>query len=191
VVAVVVALIVFAAVAAAVWFLASSDSSSTSGTPTPAPGSATTAAGGNVVPGTPAEIVSVAKLRARADGVGHPVYWAGPRLGARIEFTQTTDGSTYVRYLTGSAKAGAKRPNYVVVATYAQPDAYTRATTTARERGYSITTLGDGSVAITKPGRLQNVYLVFPGRPYQVEVFTPRAAEAHRLVSSGSVLPVR
>ena len=63
-----------------------------------------------------------------------PVFWAGPRSKARLEFTQTTDGRTYVRYLTGSAQAGVRRADYIAVATYPQPDAYNRATAAATPR---------------------------------------------------------
>lgn len=190
VIAIVVALIVFAGVAAATWSFTSSDSSSTNAAPTPAPGSETTPTAANVVPGIRAQIVSFAKLRELTGGVRHPVFWAGARPGARIEFTQTTDGSTYVRYLTGSAKAGTQRAGYVVVATYPQPDAYDRATKIARSSDYAVRTLPNGTTAITKPGRPQNIYVVSPGKPYQVEVFAPTAAQAQRLVSGGVIVPV-
>jgi hypothetical protein len=187
--AIVVAVIVFAAVAAVVWFLRSDDSSS-SGNPTPAPGSATTSAGSAAVPGIAARIVSLAKLRDFAGRAGHPVFWAGPRVGSRIEFTQTTDGSTYVRYLTGSAKVGTKRARYVVVATYPQPDAYARATKIARSSNFNMRTLADGTVAITRPRRPQNINLVTRGKAYQVEVFSPTPAETQALVLGGAITPV-
>jgi hypothetical protein len=187
--AIVVALIVFAAAAAVVWFLRSSDSSST---PEPAPGSANTtaASGGNTAPGIRAQVVSLAKLRELAGQASHPVFWAGPRLGSRLEFTQTTDGSTFIRYLTGSAKAGVQRARYVVVATYSQPDAYARVTKIARNSNYSVRTLPDGTVAVTKPGRPQNMYLVSRGKPYQVEVFAPTVAQTRSLVLGGAITPV-
>jgi hypothetical protein len=187
--AIVVAVIVFAAVAAVVWFLRSDDSSST-GNPTVAPGSATTPTGSGAVTGIAARIVSLAELRAFAGRAGHPVFWAGPRVGTRIEFTQTTDGSTYVRYLTGSAKAGTKRARYIVVATYPQPDAYARATKSARSSNFKMSTLADGTVAITRPIRPQNVNLVTPGKPYQVEVFAATPAETQALVFGGAITPV-
>jgi hypothetical protein len=187
--AIIVSLVVFAAVGAAVWVLRASDSNSPSSATSP-PGSATKAAGGTSAPGVPAEVVSVAGLRQRADGATHPVFWAGPRAGARIEFTQTTDGSTYVRYLTGSAEAGDKRPDYVVVATYPQPDAYDRATTTARGRGYRIWTLPTGGAAIAPSGASKNVYVVYPDKPYQIEVYAPTASEARRLVFTDAIVPV-
>ena len=58
--------------------------------------------------GVKARIVTIAALQSLADARGRPVYWAGERPGTSLEYTQTTDGNVYVRYLTGSAKAGDK-----------------------------------------------------------------------------------
>jgi hypothetical protein len=140
--------------------------------------------------GIQAEIVSPAGLRDVASRLGRPVYWARTRPGARIEFTQSSDGSTFVRYLTGSAKAGDKRSAFVVVATYAQPNAFERVQAVARRKHYRIELLPKGVVAVTQPATPQNIHVVFPEQPYQVEVYAPRAAEARRIVRSGAVVPV-
>jgi hypothetical protein len=53
--------------------------------------------GTTAVPGTMAEVVSAARLRALAAAAGRSIYWAGARPGTRLEYTQKTDGTTYVR----------------------------------------------------------------------------------------------
>ena len=181
------AVIVFAAVGASVWFLSSDDSKST-GAP-----SGVTAPGGaapSTVPGVRAQIVSSAKLRQIAAANGRPLYWAGPRSGTRLEYTQTPDGSTYVRYLTGSAKAGNDSADYVVIATYAQPNAFGRVSAIARRQQLSRVSLPNGGIAVTKPGRPQNIYIVYPNLPYQIEVYSRDAAVTRQLVFGGSIKPV-
>jgi len=183
VIAVVVAIAVFAAAAIAVWQL-NSDDENGSASPT------TTSSVPSGAPGVPARIVTTAQLRSFAAALGQPVYWAGGRPGARMEYTQTTEGRTFVRYLTGSAAVGDRRPRFVVVATYPQPDAFTRVRAAARANHYEVEQLSDGAIAVTEPRAPKNIHIVAPGRPYQVEVFAPTAAEARSIVLSGAVVPV-
>ena len=181
--AAVVALIVFVAVGAAVWFL-NSDDSATSTTTSSTPQSA-------ALPAVAPRIVSVALLRRFASTGDRPVYWAGERRGARLEYTRRNDGSTFVRYLTGSAKPGNRSAGYVVVATYAQPDAYKRVSTIASQKHLAVKRIADRGIAVTRSGRPQNIYVVYPDQPYQVEVYAPTAAEARHLVFTGAITPVR
>jgi hypothetical protein len=183
VIAVVVAVAVFAAAAIAVWQLNSEDATSNASTTTISTVPSTP-------PGVPARIVTTAQLRAFAAGLGRPLYWAGNRRGARMEYTQASDGSTYVRYLTGSAAVGDNRPEFVVVATYPQPDAFARVRKAARANHYKIEQLSDGAIAVTEPRTPKNIHIVSPGKPYQVEVFAPTAAQARSIVLSGALVPV-
>jgi hypothetical protein len=180
-IAVVAALAVFAAVAIAVWQL-DSDSNGNS------EASDTTVATQPV--GVPPKVVSTATLKTIATAAGRPVYWVGARKGTRIEYTQTEDGNTFVRYLTGSADAGDQRNLYVVVATYAQPDAYARVQSVARQKHYAVERLANGAVAVTRPDSPRNVHVVFPGLQYQVEVYAPTSAQAQQIVRNGALAPV-
>ena len=182
VIAVVAAVVVFAAAAIGVWQLNSDDQGSNA--------ASTSSTVPSTPPGVPARIVTTEQLRAFAAALGRPVYWAGSRPGARIEYTQASDGSTYVRYLTGSAAVGDKRPNFVVVATYPQPDAYARVRRAARANHYTVEQLSGGSIAVTEPRTPKNIHIVSRGRPYQVEVFAPTAAQARSIALSGAVVPV-
>jgi hypothetical protein len=180
-VAAAVAVVVLAATGIAVWQVGSGSSGEEAATST---GASTTPVG------IAAEIVSPAELRAVAQRLGRPVYWAGTRPGAKIEFTESSDGSTFVRYLTGSAAAGDKRSAFVVVATYAQANAYDRVRSIARRKHFHVEQLADGAVAVTEPSTPRNVHLAFRSRPYQVEVYAPQAAAARRIARSGAVEPV-
>jgi hypothetical protein len=177
-----VALIVFAAAGSYIWTRSSEGSKHRAATTQPT---------GIAVPGVRPEVVSLTQLRAIAAAGGRSIYWAGRRQGTRLEYTQKTDGTTYVRYLTGSAKAGAPGANYVVVATYSQPNAYARVKKTAEQQHLFVAALPSGAIAVTRPNRPENIYLVFRRRPYQVEVYTPKASETRRIVFGGQIQPVR
>jgi hypothetical protein len=182
--AIVVALTVFAAVGALVWFLSSADSTGSTQQIVPA-----TASGGRAQ-GVAARLVSIQTLHQLARANGRPLYWAGPRPATRIEYTRRTDGTTFVRYLTGDAKAGDPSARYVVVATYAQPNAYERVSAIASRTHLFEARLDDGGTAITRPGRPQNIYLLYPKLPYQIEVYAPTPSRARQLVFAGAIKPV-
>src|SRR4051812_15694073 len=73
------------------------------GRQTPAAGAGAT--GGNGATGAHAltaigpKRVSESQLRNEAALLGRPLYWAGPQLGFNYEFTRTTRGYFYIRYL--------------------------------------------------------------------------------------------
>jgi hypothetical protein len=175
------AVVVFGVVAIVVWRL---DTGSSNDRTAATPAASTSSVG------VAARIVTPEALRTIASALGRPVYWAGKRPPARLEYTEASDGSTYVRYLTGSARAGAKGSAYVVVATYAQPDALDRVRAIARKRHFTVERLPAGAVAVTDPNSPRNIHLVFGKQPYQVEVYAPTAEEAGQIVRSGAVEPV-
>lgn len=170
----------FAVVGILVWQL---DSGSRGDQATPPRPASTTSVG------MPARIVTVDTLRRVALALGRPVYWAGERLPARLEYTQASDGSTYVRYLTGSARAGTSGSTYVVIATYAQPNALARVRATARRQHYRVEHV-PGAVAVTDPKSPRNIHLAFDHQPYQVEVYAPTPQQAREIVRSGVLGPV-
>ncbi|HSC74051.1 MAG TPA: hypothetical protein VLB89_07785, partial [Gaiellaceae bacterium] len=140
--------------------------------------------------GIAARIVTPNTLRSIARALGRPVYWAGERPPARLEYTQASDGSTYVRYLTGSARAGTHDSAYVVIATYAQPDALSRVRAIARTKHFNVEELSRDEVAVTNPNSPRNIHVVFGEQPYQVEVYAPTGKDARQIVRSGAVEPV-
>ena len=134
--------------------------------------------------------VSENDLVALSRKLGHPVYWAGPRVNTTYELTLTNDGSVFVRYLPTGKEVGAS-DGALTVATYPVADAYS-----VTQRGAS----GEGSVVVEAPGdsfamrsksSKTNVYLAFPGEDVQVEVYSPVPGQAARLVSQGEIVSVR
>jgi hypothetical protein len=142
-------------------------------------------------PGAP-EAVSVEDLRERASSNDDlPVYWAGPQPGTTYEFTETSDGSVYVRYLPEDAEIGDPSPDFLTVATYPLENGYARVLAAAEEEGAETEELPNGGLALVDADRPSSVYVAYEGEPYQVEVYDPSPDRALDLVTSGAVQPVR
>jgi hypothetical protein len=135
--------------------------------------------------------VSVEELQEIAAGRDRPVFWAGPQSGATYEFTETQDGSVYVRYLTGDSEVGDPSPDFLTVATYPLANGYARVVAAAEEEGARAEELPNQGLALVEEDRPSSVYVAYRGEPYQVEVYDPSPDRAVELVTSGAVQPVR
>jgi hypothetical protein len=138
-----------------------------------------------------ARAVSVEELQEMSGGRDTPVFWAGPRSGTKYEFTETKDGSVYVRYLSRNAEPGDPKPSYLTVATYPLDNGYARVVAASKRKGAETEKLQNGGLALINPERPSSVYLAYPRGKYQVEVYDPSPDRARDLVFSGAVQPVR
>ncbi len=144
---------------------------------------------------TPTESVSqptlqtIAALRAAAEISPGPIYWAGARAGTRLEVSQTSSGTVFIRYLPNGTAAGSLDP-YLTVATYARPNGYAEVQSAAKNEGSTSLELEGGGLAVYDPASPTNVHLAFPDEAYQVEVFAPEEGLALRLVENGKIKPV-
>ena len=180
------------AVAFAVWLLVrGNDNNSTARTTTPATTPAATKPTSKPKQGrTLLTAATPSKLRALSSRSHQPIYWAGAEKRITYELTRTPDGRIYVRYLPKGVKVGDRRAAYLIVATYPVPDAYKAVKTAAKESGAVTFKIGRGGIAVYNQGAPTNVYFAYPGSKYQVEVFDPNPARAHRLVRTGAVRPI-
>jgi len=138
----------------------------------------------------PAALASVADLRRLVASVGHAVYWVGRRPGMSYEWTRTSDGRIYIRYLPQGVKAGDPRP-YLTVGTYPVPNAVTAVKGISKRTGARAFQVAGGGVAVVDSTHPTSVYLAFSGAAYEIEVFDASAARARRTVASDRVVPVR
>jgi len=138
-----------------------------------------------------ARAVSVEELQDLAGGRDTPIFWAGPRSGSKYEFTETKDGSVYVRYLARNAEVGDPKPSYLTVATYPLDNGYARVQAASKRKGAESEELQNGGLALVNRDRPSSVYLAYPRGKYQVEVYDPSPDRARDLVFSGAVQPVR
>jgi hypothetical protein len=140
--------------------------------------------------GSGAAAASESELKAFADSVSHPVYWAGPKEGYTYELTQTTNGLVYVRYLPEGTDVGDPRSRFLTVGTYPRAGAYAELQRAAKAKGAVSLKVGGDGLAVFSEARPTSVYLGYPDAKYQVEVFHPSPDEARRLALSGQVVPV-
>lgn len=143
------------------------------------------------VPGSGTSAASESELKALADSVSHPVYWAGPKEGYTYELTRTTNGLVYLRYLPKGTEVGDSRSRYLTVGTYPRAGAYAELQRAAKAKGAVSLKVGGDGLAVFSQARPTSVYLGYPDAKYQVEVFHPSPDEARRLALSGQIVPVR
>jgi hypothetical protein len=138
---------------------------------------------------TEATIVSVAALRRAADAESSPIYWAGASAGTELELSGPSPDRTYVRYLTGGAKAGDPR-RFLTVGSYRYPDAAAVLQDRSNEPGGILAKApGDGTVYFDQADP-KSVYLAYPNTEVEIEVFAPKFKEALQLVTDGRIVPV-
>ncbi len=137
-----------------------------------------------------AEALSAAGLREAVSGPGTPVYWAGEQAGAEIELSRPEAGRTYVRYLTGGAKAGDPRPIFLTVGTYDRPHPMQELRQQRKREGAVLGEAPGGAIVYYDRRSPQSVYLAYPGVKAQIEVYDPDVKEALKLVNSGQIVAV-
>lgn len=135
-------------------------------------------------------IVSQAQLERFAGTLDYPVYWAGPKPGFSYELT-AAQGRVWVRYLPAGVKAGDPRPNFLVVGTYKQADAFAGLRRAAKQPDSVDERISDGGLLVYNSARPTSVYFSYPGVKYQVEVYAPSPETAHSLVTAGKTTAVR
>jgi hypothetical protein len=119
-----------------------------------------------------------------------PVYWAGPAKHVTYEFSRTSTGETYVRYLTRGARVGTKTP-YETIGTYPLASAFSVTEVLARKKGSVSVPVGGQGVAFYYASRPQSIYVAYPGATVQIEVYDPSPAVARKLVTGGSLQQLR
>ena len=108
----------------------------------------------------------------------------------RPEVTRGSDGEVWVRYLSGGAKVGDPRADYLTIGTYPRADALAAAKAAAEGEQQRSAELPDGGVMLWSLERPESVYAASPGSDLLVEVYLdPERACA--LVGDGAVAPLR
>ena len=176
--------VVAVVVAVVVWLIVRGGGTSSS---TPMTTTATTTATSSVTPLGPVA-ASRATLVTFAKALKRPIYWAGPVPGDTYEFTETSAGNIYVRYLPKGVRVGDPRAAFRVVATYPYPGALAALSALAGTKGVP---LQGGGLALASAGYAKSVHMAYPGVAYEIEVFDPVAGKARAIAVSGQVQPIR
>jgi hypothetical protein len=167
----IVALIVTAAAAGVIAWLALRDTGGSSSSKTEA---------------LSATAVSVQQIQTLAASVGHPIFWIGPKTGDTLELSRNSNGSIFVRYLPPGAKVGSSTP-YLTVATYPFAGAFAAIQTVAKQSGSTPMKLAQGGLGVVSATYPQSVHVAYPDVDYQVEVYDPTAGNATSIVEGGKL----
>lgn len=136
-------------------------------------------------------LLTGATLAAVGDAVGHAIYGIQAPAGTRPEITRGSNGETWVRYLSGDARPGDARADFLTIGTYPRSDALAAAKAAAKGDQQRSAALPDGGVMLWSIERPESVYAAGPGSDLLVEVYSPDAAEARSLIGDGAVAPLR
>lgn len=128
------------------------------------------------------------QLNAESRILGTPIYWTGPLKGYGYEFTRTTKGYLYVRYLPKGFRPGAPGARFLIISTYPFVGAYDNLKKSAH--GGTIAGPND-SILLVNPSYRKSVLMAWPGVDYQVEVYDPNPTTSATIAGSGRVQPVR
>jgi hypothetical protein len=123
------------------------------------------------------------------EGVGYPVYWAGPRLGVEYEVLRLPENRTYVRYLPEGEEVESKSP-FLTVGSYEQSGALKSIRNLGGKPGAILVSVPGGGSAYAEGTDATSAYMAFPGVDTQIEVFDPQGGKALRLIRSGAIVPV-
>jgi hypothetical protein len=170
------------AVALLVWLVARGGGSTTSARTTTATTTTRSVTPLGPVAATPATLATFAKALKR------PIYWAGPLPGDTYEFTETSDGNIYVRYLPKGVRVGDPRAAFRVIATYPYPDALARLRTLAGSTGVPVS---GGGLLVPSARYPKSVHMAYPGSAFEIEVFDPVGGLARTIALSGRIRPIR
>jgi hypothetical protein len=140
--------------------------------------------GGGPVPASEADLVGLAQR------LGQPVYWAGPIAGTTLEATQSDSNFTYVRYLTGDAQAGDPAGDFLTVGTYPITNGWDDMQAYARRWNVPVTHIPNGGVAVPVRNSPTSVFIAYPHKAVQVEIYDPKPDKALSLATSGAIKPV-
>lgn len=135
------------------------------------------------------QVVSESDLLEAMEGVGYPIYWAGPRLGVKYEVSRPEEGRTFVRYLPKGEEAESSSP-FLTVGSYQKPNALASIRELGQDAGAVLVRIVGGGAAYAKGPLATSAYLAFPGVETQVEVYDPKPGKALDLIRSGAIVPV-
>jgi hypothetical protein len=141
--------------------------------------------------GVPVEatIVSVGGLRKAAETQSTPIYWAGASEGSALELSAPSPDRTYVRYLTGGAKAGDPEP-FLTVGSYRFEDPTGALQSRGSKPDGVLASAPGGGVVYFERTAPKSVYLAYPDTEVEIEVFAPEFKEALQLVTAGRIVAV-
>ena len=123
---------------------------------------------------------------------GVTAYWVGPSPNCMYSLEINSNHQVFIRYLPDGKGVDDTQPNYRVIATYPQSDAFT-VTKTAGNQANAISFVnGDGAQIYYNKALAKNVYLAYQTADYEVEIYDPiEGASLSLATASGTVAKIQ
>ena len=136
-------------------------------------------------------VLTEEELKAAVKELGQTVFWAGPMKGAKYTLNAGNPDQIYVRYLPKGTGVSDTKPDYRVIATYKQANAFA-ATVAAGNQSNGVTfSSSDGAIIYYNKVSPNNIYLAYKSSDFQIEVFDPDQNTAVQLATtSHTIVPI-
>lgn len=106
------------------------------------------------------------------------IYWGGPRPGYRYTVDASNKDALILRYIKLNSKPSDYLSNSRVIATYKSKDAFADSIAAAERPENTGFRNSDGSVVFYAKAKNTAVYLSFPRKKVQIEIYDPIAGQA-------------
>jgi hypothetical protein len=106
------------------------------------------------------------------------IYWAGPRPGYSYTVDTSNKGAHLLRYIKLKAKPSDVVSNSRVIATYQSKSAFADSVAAAKRAENTGFRNPDGSVVFYQTAKKTSVYLAFPKKKVQIEIYDPIVGQA-------------
>jgi hypothetical protein len=106
------------------------------------------------------------------------IYWAGPRAGYSYTVDTSNKGTHLLRYIKLNAKPSDVVSNSRVIATYKSKSAFADSIAAAERPENTGFRNPDGSVVFYQTAKKTSVYLAFPKKKVQIEIYDPIVGQA-------------
>lgn len=155
----------------------------TSSAPTPTP-SATAQLPDKLGP----TLVKPADLKAALAGVGHPVFWRGPRAGQQIVLTIKGDNAVSLAYVPEGTPVDQPVLLRTEIVSYPMVDAMANVQRIGSLAGGAMQKGPRQQVCATTEATPRNAYMAQGILPTEVEIFDGRDGAAWKMICDGSVI---
>jgi hypothetical protein len=105
-------------------------------------------------------------------------YWAGPRVGYLYTLDATRKGQVIIRYIKAKKISADVVSNSRAIATYQSENAFSNSVMAASRESNTGFRNPDGSVVFYATSKNTDVYLTFPKKKVQIEIFDPIPGQA-------------
>lgn len=113
---------------------------------------------------------TVARLKLESVSINTKFYWVGPQPGVRYSFQRTTTNEIFVRYLPSGVSVKDLKVPVLTIATYPGIGAYT----SLKKKATSLVGPGGSAMWVDPKKHGTNIYLAWPNKNVEVEVFDPK-----------------